>query len=224
MSRFRLRTLGAVELTGPSGAVPLEDPRLVAFLVMLAVAGDDGIPDDELLLRLTPDATAPVGRATLARLASTLRGALGDEATVTRTTAGGYALAPGTVSTDVRLLAAVATVPNTAFLAQFRLPDSPEFGEWLEDVRPRIERLDSAAHHRPARRMLLATAVAALILVAAAAAYRLMPDSSAGFTVGDPLLLADVRNETGDPELDNGLRAAAIIALQQSGRIRLYPR
>src|SRR4051812_41267213 len=68
MPRLQLRTLGTISLTGPTGAIPLDEPRLVALIVMLAIAGDAGVSEDELLLRLTPDAKPAMGRAEIGRL------------------------------------------------------------------------------------------------------------------------------------------------------------
>ncbi len=224
MSRFRLRTLGAASLAGRHGTIPLEEPRLLAFLVMLALAGDEGAAEGELLLRLTPDATAEHGRVELTRLTDLLRSLLGDDASVMRT-GFGYALAPGRIMVDVRVLQAPAESECDAFMAGFRLPGSPEFTEWLVEQRRRVEPTAApVSRWRPSRRA-AAVAVALLVLIASGgAAYLLIPRSITGFSVGDAVLLADVRNETGDPELDAGLRTAATITLQQSGRLRVYPR
>src|SRR4051812_42009337 len=98
-----LRTLGRVSLTAADGVdVPLREPGLVALLVLLATAGDSGVSDDELLLRLTPSATAGAGRAEVARLASELRARLGSEGAIVRR-AGRYALGAGVVTLDVRI-------------------------------------------------------------------------------------------------------------------------
>lgn len=45
-----------------------------------------------------------------------------------------------------------------------------------------------------------------------------------GFRPGDPLLLSDVVNATGDTTFDKAILAAATVGLGQSGRISLYPR
>ena len=67
MAQMHLRTLGVVSLVGPAGAIVLDEPRLVALVVMLAVAGVAGMSEQELMLRLTPDATAEHGRVELAQ-------------------------------------------------------------------------------------------------------------------------------------------------------------
>lgn len=223
MSRFRLRTLGAASLAGRNGTIPLEEPRLVAFLVMLALAGDEGATEGDLLLCLTPDATAEHGRVELSRLADLLRARLGDDASVIRTPLG-YALAPGEVGADVRVLEAPARSVCVPFMSGFALTGSPEFTEWLAEERRHVEPIAAPIWRRRPSRRGAALAAIAFVVLSAAAAYLLVPRRIAGFSVGDAVLLADVRNETGDPELDAGLRTAATIALQQSGRLRLYPR
>lgn len=223
MSRFRLRTLGAASLAGPSGTIPLEEPRLLAFLVMLALAGDEGASEEDLLLRLTPEATAEHGRIELSRLAALLRSRLGEEASVVRTSTG-YALSPGTVKADVRVRQVPSEEVCAAFMAGFLLPESPEYTEWLVEQRRRVEPVAAPFWQWGRSRRAAALAAIALLVLSAVAAYLLTSRRIAGFSVGDAILLADVRNETGDPELDAGLRTAAAITLQQSGRLRLYPR
>ena len=140
MHRFSLHTLGTVSLRGsaPVGEIALDEPRLIALVVLLAVAGDDGESDDELLLRLTPADTAERGRAELARLIALLRVRLGGDASLVRT-ANRWAIAPGLVTMDVRLRGDDAMVECVAFLQGFKLPGSPEFREWLTATRRRVE-------------------------------------------------------------------------------------
>lgn len=78
MRHFELRTFGAISLSGPSGAVSLDEPHHIALLVMLATGGSEGISEDELLLRLFPAATARHARTELGRLLAVLRLRLGD--------------------------------------------------------------------------------------------------------------------------------------------------
>jgi tetratricopeptide (TPR) repeat protein len=190
---------------------------------MLALAGDEGASEEDLLLRLTPEATAEHGRIELSRLADLLRSRLGEEASVVRTSLG-YALASGRVAADVRVRQVPSESGCAAFMAGFFLPGSPEYTEWLVEQRRRIEPVAGPVWQRNQSRRAAALAAIALLVLSAVAAYLLAPRRIAGFSVGDAVLLADVRNETGDPELDAGLRTAAAIALQQSGRLRLYPR
>ena len=236
MGRMHLRTLGAVSLDGPSGVIALDEPRLVALVVLLAIAHDAGMRDEELMLLLTPDATAEHGRVELARLVAVARLRLGGEHSIVRT-ADGYVFAPGVLTMDVRVLAEDAPTACVDFLAGFKLPGSPEFRDWLAATRKRVEplgvaetvpqNLSSQRTTAPSRftrqRTIAAVAVLAMIVVASGL-YLAAPRSLSGFAAGDPLLVADVKNETGDSIFDVSLITATVAALNQSGRIRLYPR
>jgi tetratricopeptide (TPR) repeat protein len=236
MAQIRLRTLGDVSLDGPAGPILLDEPRLVALVVLLAIAGPAGVSDDELMLRLTPDATAEHGRVELARLVAVARLRLGGEQSIVRT-GDGYAFAPGLVTMDVRVLPDDAPSECAEFLAGFKLPGSPEFRDWLAETRKAVEPLAAAvtipanaddslgpvAKRVTRRRAFAAIAVVAMIVVASGL-YLAVPRSLSGFATGDPLLVADVKNETGDSIFDVSVMTASIAALNQSGRIRLYPR
>jgi hypothetical protein len=226
MAIHQLRTLGGVSLDG----LPIEEPRLVAVLVLLGFAGDAGVAEPELLLRVVPDLSAEKGRAEVARLVSRSRELLGGDAAVERT-ADGYAVVPGTIALDVRTLAAPVDRECGEFLAGFKFPGNPEFKEWLAATRHRVEPLASdrsvAATTSPApiRDRLRRWKIAALILgLGAVAIWVARPRHVVGFATGDPVLLADIRNETGDSLFDSGLLSAASVALQQSGKLRLWPR
>lgn len=225
MPQFKLRTLGTVSLRGAHGEILLDEPRLIALLVLLAIAGDAGMSEGDLLLRITPDSTAEMGRLELARLVAVASLALGDKSAVVRTP-NGYALAPGLIVLDVRVLPEVASTECDGFLEGFKLPGSPEFRDWLAVTRRRVEPRH-AVGAGPSRKwftrpgpMLVGLAAVAI----AAAAYLALPRPAAGFATGDPLLLSDIKNETGDTVFDVGLMSATTIALQQSGRAQLYSR
>lgn len=235
MPRYLLHTLGAVSLEGPPalGTVALDEPRLVALLVLLAVAGDTGLSDNELLLLLTPEATAEHGRAELSQLVAAAQARLGGASSIVRTSAG-YALAPGVLAMDVRVGMDDAATECTAFLAGFKLRGSPEFREWLAATRRRVEALSApdgdhewsmAAARTPAwrsRRAIGATVCALLVL---ATGYSLSRARKvAAPAEGEALLVATVQNETGDSVFDAGIARAATVALQQSRRVQLYPR
>ncbi|HJU89237.1 MAG TPA: tetratricopeptide repeat protein [Gemmatimonadaceae bacterium] len=229
MPRFELRTFGEVSLAGPAGPVTLDEPRLVALLVMLVMGGEDGVAEDELLLRLLPDAKPEQARTELARLIAVLRLRLGGESSVVRL-GNAYAIAPGVLSADAQLASTPRETAREDFLAGFRLPGSPEFRDWLADARRRVEPhaiavpTASPAPRPRARRARLLGAIAVLVLVVSAAAYLWRPRGIEGFSAGDPVVLADVQNETGDSIFHTGLYSAATIGLQQSGHLRLYPR
>ena len=222
MRYFELRTLGAISLDGPSGPVRLDEPHLVALLVMLATAGDAGVGDDDLMLRLFPNATPQHARTELARLVAVLRLRLGDEDSVRRN-GSALALARGLVRADVRVLAESSPVERPDFLAGFRLPSSPEFDEWLTEMRQRVEPV--GGERRSASRVwrragIIVAALAIVTLTVTELIGRSRDTASAG---GESLLLADVANETADSLFD-GLLRAATIGLEQSRHVRLYPR
>jgi tetratricopeptide (TPR) repeat protein len=68
---------------------------------------------------------------------------------------------------------------------------------------------------------ILAAAVVAAASVGVAASVRL---GARDFAAGDPLLLADVANETGDTTFDKAVQVAATVGLGQSQHVSLYPR
>ncbi len=255
MQRYTLHTLGTVTLRGtaPDAAVALDEPRLIALVVLLAVAGDAGESDGELLLRLTPSETAERGRTELVRLVALLRLRLGGDASLVRT-ANGWAFAPGLVTMDVRRRTDGAGVECAAFLEGFKLPGSPEFREWLAATRRRVEprtvpraepREELRAEPRTESRDVAGTgaapvpepvarhsarmdrrlmALGLLILVVAGGAFLRASRSTHALAVGDALLVANVQNETGDSLFDISIARATTVALQQSQRVQLYPR
>jgi hypothetical protein len=127
---------------------------------------------------------------------------------------------------DVRVLPEASSTECAEFLEGFKLPGSPEFRDWLVATRRRVEPLDAAgagpSRKRLTRPRLMLVSLAAVII--AVAGYLAVPRPVSGFATGDPLLLSDIKNETGDTVFDVGLMSATMMALQQSGRLRLYPR
>jgi tetratricopeptide (TPR) repeat protein len=224
MATHRLQTLGGILLDG----VALDEPRLAALLVLLGIAGDEGVAEPELLLRLAPDLTAEKGRAEVARLVARSRSLLGGDSAITRTV-DRYAVAPGTMALDVRTLAAPVERECSEFLAGFKFPGNPEFREWVAATRHRVVAADRSVGATVSRVTigdnLRRWKIGALMLALAAGAIWLaQPRHVDGFATGDPVLLSDIRNETGDSLFDSGLLSAASIALQQSGKLRLWPR
>lgn len=226
---LQLTTLGTPTLAGPNGAIALDEARLVALIVMLAIAGEGGVSEDDLLLRLAPESTPAVARAEIARLVAVAQLKLGGESSIRRIDLAparkGYAFAPGVLSLDVRILDRDTAVECAEFLAGSSVPGSPEFGEWLAATRRRVVPIPATVHPRTTRRRWVAgatlgIAVATITLIA----LRAREAVPSGFSPGDPLLLADIQNETGDTIFDRSLASAAAIGLQQSVRLRLYPR
>jgi tetratricopeptide (TPR) repeat protein len=221
MRTFRLRTLGGIRLDGPTGSVPLDEPALAAFVVMLALS-ESGVSEDELLLRLFPDHTASRARAELAGLVELLRSRLGHAASVVHT-GNRYAFAPGVVRADVGVASQPSDEPNAAFLAGFSSP-SPEFREWVDAMRRRVERIAPVAQRVVRSRRTVAIGIAAgLLLLAVSLGVLWRARAEATPIAGATILLADVRNETGDSLFD-GLNSAARIGLEQSDRLTLHPR
>ena len=234
-----LRTLGPVSLTTENGVdVPLEEPGLITLLALLAIAGaNGGSSDDELLLRLTPSATAGQGRAEIDRLVAVARERLGSESAVICRPTKGYALAAGVVEIDVRISNGESRMSSrehgapavgAEFLAGFKLPGSPEFREWVEATRLRVTPSDVAVPAARSRWRLKSRAgvvagIAAIVVVLTAV-YLARPRVSSAFATGDQLLVADVKNDTGDSLYGPGIMSAATVALQQSGRLRIFPR
>ena len=221
---MKLRTLGGIALTGDSGAIRLDEPRLTALIVVLAIAGDDGVTSDELLLLLAPSERPEMARRELARLVTLARLRLGGEAAIVQTS-DRYVLARGLMTLDVRVLATDAPTECAAFMEGFKLPGSPEFRDWTARTRRRVEPLagETIIASQRMRRLAMVAGLAAIV-VATIAGYFAMRGSRNRIAVGEAVLLADVKNETGDSVFDVGLATAASIGLQQSGRLRLYPR
>lgn len=219
---FLLRTLERPALLGPEGPVVLTDPRALALLVMLALAGEEGVPEDTLLLRLTPELTPARGRGLLKDLGDTLAGVLGPMVIQRDHTT--LRLTPGTVRLDVRRGDPSATGTGApGFLLGAALPDSPEFLEWLDDTRRRVVPVRQPV----ARRLPAPVGIGAAVLIVAALAWwaaSTRPSTASRFPPGAMVVLADVDNATGDTLFDAGLNEAATIALEQSGYVGLLSR
>lgn len=219
---FALHTLDRPRLTGPEGPVAFADPRAFALLVLLAMAGEEGMDEDTLLLRLTPSLTPARGRGTLRELTDTLRERLGASAIEWHDAT--LRLVAGVVSLDIGPLEASTRKPTgSRFLRGFTVPDSPEFSDWVEEVRLRVAPLRLDATHRPTRAVMLGAG-----LVVVAAAFWLIrgtrSSDASRFPPGGTVVLADVDNATGDTLFDVGLTLAATVALEQSGHLGLLPR
>lgn len=216
-----LRTLDSPGLEGPDGPISLADPRAFALLVMLALAGDEGIAEDEALLRLTPSLTPARGRGVLNEIIDTLA-RLGESGVRREGTR--IRIAPGLVTLDVHLVhGQTRGAAGPRLLRGFELPDSPEFSQWLQEARLQVAPVSFARHPFAPRAVGVALAVVAAIgvllwrvVVSRAADAELPP--------GALVVLADVENATGDTLFDASLTLAAAVSLQQSARIGLLPR
>lgn len=80
---------------------------------------------------------------------------------------------------------------------------------------------DGSSRRARRKRALVTAAVASAVVLAATMLWwARRPVAEAGSTV----VLADVRNDTGDPTLDRTLTLVATVELNESGRVRLMPR
>jgi len=218
MARYQLRTIPSVSVMGPSGTLAVTDDLALALLVMLAIEGEPGVAVDELLLRLTPDATPAEGRKRLEEAARSI-GAVLDGRVIRG--AERWQLEPGVIEPDVMTQ---SEFPLTArersqFLLDFARSRPPEFAEWVASLGPRLGR------RRPTRRGPRRwVAAVALLVVAAGLGWLFRPQPTVPFAAGDPLLLADLDNAAGDTLFDRSLATAAEIGLRQSGHVQLVAR
>jgi DNA-binding SARP family transcriptional activator/TolB-like protein len=147
----RLRTLGALELTGVDGR-PIGDilsrQRRAALLVYLAVEGHEAFTRRDVLCALFwPEMDEPRARAALRQALYVLRSEVGLDLVVTRGSEDvgiSPALACDAVTfarlvDDGRHAEALATYRG-AFLSGFFIPDAPEFGNWVEERRAAFKR------------------------------------------------------------------------------------
>src|SRR5215211_1952193 len=232
MAVWQLRTLGSAALLGPDQVVPLDDAMLAAFLAALAVAGGSGMSSDELQLLLTPDAKRATARQEIARLVGRVRELIAENA-IDVQAGERYALGVGALSLDVDVLPQESATECAEFLRGVRLSNSPEFTEWLAATRRRVQpkaiAVDASATvqrqaRRPSRRVRVTAIVVVSVVAVGLGVYLTNARPSTGFVTGDAVLVADVANTTGDSIFDQGMQSAASVALQQSGRLRLYAR
>ena len=214
MPRFILRTRGRPVLEGAADPALL-DPTALALLCLVQLT-PAGLDEAEALLRLTPDATPADGRRRIEAAVARLNQAAG--AVLVSRRDGRLVADAALLGCDVAL-AALPAAGDPAFLAGFDLPESPEFGEWVAAIRPRVVLGVPAP---PARRRLpVALAIAAAVVVTGLLLRE--PSSPPGFKAGDPVVLADLDNATGDTVFDRSLVTAVAIGLRQSGQLELLP-
>jgi DNA-binding SARP family transcriptional activator len=151
----RLRTFGGLTLLDDSGhrvvdADNLRRPLLV--LVVLAVAGAEGMSRDKLCAFLSPESDTSHSRNILKQYVFRLRRALNRSDVISGTTE--LRLNPDAVSTDVGdFLTALGVGDRNAavqlylgpFLDGVYFRDAPEFGRWAEAERARFARLAEKA-------------------------------------------------------------------------------
>ncbi|MFN0178479.1 MAG: tetratricopeptide repeat protein [Gemmatimonadales bacterium] len=216
MTPFRLVTLDRVALLGPLGPVVLADSRHLAVLVRLAVAPGRSLATNELLLDVWPHLTPQQGARELANAASTIATAAG--APLVTAAADRWTLDPS-IECDVARSRSDAAA---SFAAGFRLPETPEWDQWVSGIREEIARRPApGARPRPWR----AALALAVIGSAVGVGYLVTrPRAVAGFTPGDRVILADVARATADSILGRSLQVAAVVGLEPASRIELFPR
>jgi TolB-like protein/DNA-binding SARP family transcriptional activator len=160
--RYRLRTFGTLALAGPEDDTLLgkhgHQRHRLALLAVLAAAGDQGRSRDQLLLLFWPDGTQGRGRHSLEQLLYAIRSSI-DEAVFAGVNP--VRLNPDVISSDVGEfhgalesgdLEGVVEAYRGPFLDGFYLGDAPEFEQWLDAERARLERAYCGALERLAQR------------------------------------------------------------------------
>jgi DNA-binding SARP family transcriptional activator len=159
--RFRLRTFGTLAISGPEDDTLLnrqgQQRRRLALLAVLAAAGKQGRSRDQLLVLFWRDATQSHARHSLDQLLYAIRSSI-DEAVFAGVNP--VHLNPAVISSDVGefhgalkrgdLQSAVEEYRGP-FLDGFFLSDAPEFEQWLDAERARLERSYSGALERLAQ-------------------------------------------------------------------------
>jgi len=162
VTRYRLRTFGTLALAGREDDTLLgkhgHQHRRLALLAVLAAAGEQGRSRDQLLLLFWPDTTQARARHSLEQLLYAIRSSI-DEAVFAGVNP--VRLNPVVVSSDVGEfqgalergdLETAVQEYRGPFLDGFYLSDAPEFEQWLDAERARLERSYSGALERLAQR------------------------------------------------------------------------
>jgi len=146
---LRINVLGGLYVTGEgrplSGAAA--QPRRLALLALVAVAGDRGVTRDSLLAHLWPDADEERGRRALTQALYALRRDLGSDDSLLGLK--DLRLNPDLVTADViefRSALSAGDLERAAelyrgpFLEGFNLPGSDTFERWMEEQRGALAR------------------------------------------------------------------------------------
>lgn len=220
---YHLRTIDGFGVSGPAGPVELPEAEAGALLVLLALSGAQGVAVDEVLLRLTPDLTPTRGREVILGWVAELNRALGADTVHARGER--WQLAPGRVDSDVMLTTGgqVDAAFGARFLPHADRTGSPEWAEWVATARTRIAPAGNLAGGlRPGVRRVVIGVATLVAAVTGVTITRGRPDPR--FRAGDPVLLADLDNVTGDTLFDRSLTAAAGVSFGQTPQVFLVPR
>ena len=160
--RYRLQTFGTLRLVGSADDTVLGDSghqrRRLALLAVLAAAGEQGRSRDQLLGLFWPEVSQERARHSLGQLLYAIRTSL-DEDLFTRVNP--LRLNAAVLDSDIGRFAdalaradleAAVELHHGRFLDGFYLSDSPEFEQWMEAERARIDRSYSGALERLAKR------------------------------------------------------------------------
>ncbi|HET6362219.1 MAG TPA: BTAD domain-containing putative transcriptional regulator [Gemmatimonadota bacterium] len=152
---FRLQTLGTLVLQGPGGGAPGADfaqqSRRLALLAALATAGERGRNRDQLLLFFWPDASQERARHSLEQALYLIRRSVDGSVFLG---VNPLRLNPEVLGSDVEAfesairegrLGAAVELYGGPFLDGFYLGDAPEFEQWTEGERSRLEALYAKA-------------------------------------------------------------------------------
>jgi eukaryotic-like serine/threonine-protein kinase len=85
-------------------------------------------------------------------------------------------------------------------------------------------RPELSASGKSVARPLLAVTAVVVSLLAVAAIWLFYSRSALSFNARDSVLVADFDNQTGEPRLDQALRAAFIVSIEQSRHVNVFPR
>ena len=159
--RFRLRTFGTLRLVGSADDTVLGEHghqrRRLALLAVLAASGERGRSRDQLLGLFWPDVPQSRARHSLEQLLYAIRTSL-DESVFTGLNP--VCLNPAVIGSDIGDFAdalsrgereAAVELYRGPFLDGFYLTDAPEFEQWMEGERGRIERSYTDALERLAK-------------------------------------------------------------------------
>src|SRR5882672_1971672 len=160
-AHYRLRTFGTLALAGPDDDALLgktgHQHRRLALLAVLAAAGEQGRSRDQLLLLFWPDGSQPRARHSLEQLLYAIRSSI-DEAVFAGVNP--VRLNPDVISSDVSEfqsalergdLEGAVEEYRGPFLDGFYLSDAPDFEQWLDAERARLQRSYTGALERLAR-------------------------------------------------------------------------
>jgi DNA-binding SARP family transcriptional activator len=141
-----IRLFGSPVVETTDGSASTIGGQALAFLAVLACAGERGMPRDKLLALFWPDATPGRAGHRLSQLAHSIRRRLGDEVLVGTAD---LRLNPERVRCDFWELESArregeldraATLYGGALLDGFFVPDNPEVERWLERRRTALAR------------------------------------------------------------------------------------